>query len=72
MRLTQVSNPELMRKAEESRRIRSNATVEEMVETTHCSCSIQRDNNYHEQEIIIMKKNVRKKINDSQTKRCLD
>ena len=55
MRLTQVSSPEIMRKAEEeSRRTRPNATVEEMVDATHRA--IQRDNYYHDQEMIMMKK----------------
>lgn len=54
MRLTQVSSPEIMRKAEESRRTRPNATLEEMVDATHRA--IQRDNYYHDQEMIMMKK----------------
>lgn len=55
MRLTQVSSPEIMRKAEEeSRRTRPNATVEEMVDATHRA--IQRDNYYHDQEMIMLKK----------------
>lgn len=60
MRLTQVSSPELTRKAEEEfRRTRPNATVEEMVDATHRA--IQRDNYYHDQEMIMMKKTLERR-----------
>ena len=55
MRLTRVSTPELMTKAEEeNRRIRPDASVEEMVEATHRA--IQRDNYYYAEEMAMLKK----------------
>lgn len=60
MRLTQVSSPELTRKAEEEfRRMRPEASVSEMVDATHRS--IQRDNYYHDQEMIMMKKSLERR-----------